>query len=115
MPFHSFGLWEAVMIAPPSRSWLAAWKYSMSVPTMPMSVTAQPWLRAPRTKPAAISGEDTRASLADGDAFGPQIVDEGAADAARDLAVELAGVDPADVVGLEDTRLDHAVPSVRSE
>ena len=62
MPLYSFGLWEAVMIAPPSRSWEATWKYIMSVPTTPMSVISAPSLRAPSMNPPAISGDESRTS-----------------------------------------------------
>jgi hypothetical protein len=72
MPFHSFGLCEAVMIAPPSRSRLATWKYIMSVPTTPMSTTSAPSEAAPSTNPPAISGEERRTSRPTAMRFAPR-------------------------------------------
>ena len=72
MPFQSLGLWDAVMMAPPSRSFFAEKKYIMSVPTQPMSITAAPWERAPRMKPAVISGDERRASCPTAMRFAPR-------------------------------------------
>ena len=53
----------------------------------------------------------------DRDLAGAEVVDERPPDAAIDLGVELARVEAADVVGLEDTRRDrgHAAPPVHFE
>ena len=42
MPLYCLGLWEAVIMAPPSSEALATAKYSMSVETLPMSTTLAP-------------------------------------------------------------------------
>ena len=88
----------------------------MSVPTMPMSVTSAALRGAPAHEAArAISGDDVRTSRPTAMRRRAQVVDEGAADAARHLAVDLGRVDAADVVGLEDAgvELQFGLPASR--
>ena len=93
-------------MAPPSRSWLRH-EVVQHVRADHADVDDLAALAARAADEAGGDLGRRRAHVAaDRDPLRAQVVDEGAADAAGDLAVELARVEAADVVGLEDAGIE---------
>ncbi len=70
IPVYSLGLCDAVTMTPPSSSSSPTAKYTISVPTSPMSSTSAPPSAAPSMTAFAMDGEESRMSRPTAICFG---------------------------------------------
>ena len=77
-----------------------------------MSTTSAPPSAAPSISAAAIVGDDEPHVAPDRDPPRLELLDVGAADRVRAVLVELGRVDAADVVCLEDLRVEHGADAM---